>query len=96
MARIIFATKLKLIKDDAGNVVKRLAKVPKIKKNHCQMSEFRDSSHKLSAYANSDFFEGMLASELRKLNIKEYIDIGDLPEFVSIENGFLTTVTIDI
>jgi hypothetical protein len=54
---------------------------------------------RLSRYENSDLFLNIIYHHLRsvvRLTLGTSIFLGDLPEFVSIKEGFLSEVTIDL
>ncbi len=75
--------------------------VPKIERKHCDMQTFRTDS-RFSGYANSDLFAAILKRELTKLGIGDRLKFEDqfgkyeIPACVSIEPGFLDTVTITL
>ena len=96
--RIEFKAKsnpMKLISADGSLYDAEAVKVPKITRNHCYMNEFR-SSKSFGKYANSDLFGAILARSLRELGVGKYIDINTESEFITVSDGFLKTVTIDI
>jgi hypothetical protein len=70
-------------------------RVPDITKMHCDMNAFRNSK-KFGSWANSDLFTAIVKRELRNLDIGKFIDIDNLPDYISIKPGFLTVTTIDL
>ena len=77
-------------------------KVPELKKTHCDMNFFRSGESRLSMYSNSDFFENMLDSQVRKLfdlDGNRLLRLDKLPECVKatpIGNGYLCKVEIAV
>jgi hypothetical protein len=75
--------------------------VPVIERKHCNVNAFRSDS-RFGAYANSDLFGAVLRRELTRLGIGKRITFEDqfgkypIPESVTIEPGFLDTVTITL
>lgn len=75
--------------------------VPIIERKHCDMNAFRVSS-KFGSYANSDLFPAMIRRELKSLGIGDRLNFEDqfgryeIPVCVTIEKGFLDTVTITL
>ena len=70
-------------------------KVPDITTIHCDMNAFRNSK-KFGSWANSDLFTAMVKRELRNLNIGKFIDVDDLPDYITVKSGFLSVTTIDL
>lgn len=69
--------------------------LPIFHKSHCNMAEFRAHS-RYGAFANSDIFPSVLARIRRDIaGDSGILYAGNLPENVSIERGFLDTITID-
>lgn len=69
-------------------------KVPILDRNHCDMNAFR-LHPKYGAYANSSLFPAMLA-RIRADRLGNYIDLSDIPDGVTVKEGFLFTVSISI
>lgn len=94
MAKIQFkgkATKLWISDDQFIMEVK----IPKLTRNHCDMSAFRDHG-KYRSYANSVLFEGMINGEIKKLYPAGYVRLNKLTDNTTISEGYLTQVTIEI
>lgn len=70
-------------------------KVPKITTRHCDMNEFR-ASERFGGYANSALFPAMLARALSEDGILPYIALTNLPDNVTVKDGYLTEVTIKL
>lgn len=69
-------------------------KVPILDRKHCDMVAFR-CHPKYGAYANSDLFKGILA-RIRADRMGNYINLSDIPDGVTVKEGFLFTVSIDV
>ena len=96
MATITFKAKIQTMYDMDDNPLYGYIVVPEFKKSHCNMQEFSLHS-KYGAYANSDLFIGML-KRIRKdlLNDNAFLRLDCLPDSVSVEKGFLSTITITV
>jgi hypothetical protein len=75
--------------------------VPKIKREHCNMDQFRTDA-KFGGVSNSDLFEAFLRRELKALGIGDRLKFEDqfgryaIPACVTIKLGFLDEVTITL
>lgn len=97
MTTIQFKAKIETISIIEGGKVLRdipTVKVPQIKRRHCDMHEFRKHA-KYGTYANSDFFEKMINADIKK-EFGEYIRVDQERAGVTIEPGFLASVTLAI
>lgn len=70
-------------------------KIPKITRNHCNMAAFR-TSKRFGGYANSDLFPAMINGAVKKIIPKGKFRTDQTPEGVTIEPGYLSTVTITL
>lgn len=96
MAKISFKAKVETT-GYAGQVETwEQVRIPEFDRKHCDMAAFRNHP-KYSAYANSDLFEGML-SRIRKdvFNGRSVLRLDQIPEGVTVEPGFLATVSFDV
>ena len=92
---IVFKTKIKDVFYADGALAYSGAPLPKKLAQYADKPAFR-TSKRFGGYANSDLFENMLQREIRRLGIPPYLKIGALPGCVTIEPGFLATITIHI
>jgi len=90
MAKIQFKTKI--LKDQFGI---EYIKIPKIKRIHCDINSF-DKNPKFRPFTNSSLFDSMIQRELRKMGIEGLKEIKDLPSYITVERGFLSTITINL
>lgn len=101
MPTITVKAKLREARYTDGSLCRQYIQLPKIDRNHCDMSAFRAHS-KFGGFANSDLFSGMLRRELSSRGIGEQITLGNgdgpkaLPTGVTVTPGFLHTVTIEL
>lgn len=71
-------------------------KVPKFRRNHCDMEDFRKCP-KFGGYANSTLFEQILERAAKKSGIGGFLHLDSPPECVKVESeGFFTTVSIQL
>lgn len=94
MLTVTFRAKPQSVQDFQTLQFRDVVYIPKIKKNHCSMSAFRISKA-YGCYANSDLFENMIRGTVKKM-VGDYIILDNLPDSVTVEDGFLKTVTITI
>ena len=97
MAKVTFKAKPRDMFYTDDTLAYRFVSVPKIGRQHCNMSEFR--SHKrFGGFANSDMFPAMLARALKANGIGNMIKLSEpLPDCVTVdESGFLAIVTIEL
>ncbi len=96
-AYIHFRAKVtELFYTDNASAGKRI-QVPTLKRNHCNMHEFR-THPKWGSYANSDLFDGML-SRIRTNLFGEsgVLKLDAIPNGVTVDtSGFLAEVTIEV
>ncbi len=69
-------------------------KVPVLTRSHCDMEAFRKHP-KYGSYANSDLFPAMLA-RIRSEKLGNYINLSDIPSGVTVAQGYLVTISIDV
>jgi len=95
MAKITFRAKVQQVGDCNGSIAYEYLQVPILERKHCDMNAFR-SHPKYGSYANSDLFKGML-KRIRSERFKDgMIRMDSIPDGVTVEPGFLYTVTFDV
>ncbi|MFT6906994.1 MAG: hypothetical protein ACJAS1_003668 [Oleiphilaceae bacterium] len=97
-ATITFKTKvLECSYMGEDNVDHLYINVPKLKRSHCNMAEFR-SHKKYGGFANSDLFENMLARIRSSIcNINGSLRLDSLPGNVVVDQSkFLVKVTVTV
>ena len=92
---ITFKGKVKPVYFIDGSLAWEGLPLPKKLSPYANKSAFR-TSKRFGSYANSDLFESILQREIKRLGVRDYLRIGSLPDCVTIELGFLATVTITI
>jgi hypothetical protein len=92
---IVFKTKIKDVFYADDTLAYSGAPMPKRLAPYADKSAFR-ASKRFGSYANSGLFENLLQREIKRLGIPAYLKIGSLPVCVTINPGFLATVTIHI
>lgn len=95
MATIKFKTKMEVMEDTRLEKDIKTWNIPKIKKHHCNMNEFRSHS-KFGGYANSDLFLQIVNGIVKKLFPLGFLREDDLLDIVEIREGFLSIITIDL
>ena len=96
MPTVTFRAKLENVFYADETLAYTCVKVPAIKHSHCDMNAFRNDKN-FGSYANSDLFLGMVKGALKKLGVKEYIKLGELPQGVTVNtSGFIALVTIEV
>jgi hypothetical protein len=92
-----FKTKLQTIEFCDGTPKREFYNVPAFTRNHCQNLQAFRTSKRFGAYANSDFFPGILRGAVRALGIGSRLYLNAVPDTVTINNrGFLAVVTIEL
>jgi hypothetical protein len=92
---ISFKTKIKPVYYADNSLAYEGAPLPKKLAPYADKAVFRQS-RRFGSYANSDLFEALLQREVKRLGVPAYLKVGALPDCVTIELGFLATVTINI
>ena len=95
MLAITFKAKFKPVCYVDGSLAHEGAPVPKQLAPYADKDAFR-RSRRFGFCANSDLFESVLQREMKRLGVPDYLKLGHLPECVTVELGFLSTVTIAI
>lgn len=93
--QIVFKTKFKPVRYVDGSRAHEGASLPKQLSPYADKDAFR-RSRRFGSYANSDLFESLLQREMKRLGVPGYLKLGQLPECVTVETGFMSTVTIHI
>jgi hypothetical protein len=101
---ITFKTKAKnVVNRETRAVAYQYVTVPRITRNHCDMSKFR-LSKEYGHIANSDMFEGSINRKIR-VRLGVHRDLWDepltlhldqLPDWITVEPGFLHTVKVNL
>ena len=75
----------------------RRIKIPELKRNHCDMAQFRHHP-KYGSFANSDLFQGILRRIKAEIfNGRDYLRLDAIPAGVTVdESGFLADVTFSV
>jgi hypothetical protein len=93
-ATITFKAKVETMRSMEDDVLYQYVTAPVLTRRHCNMDAWR-LHPKFGAYANSDFFPGVLA-KIRREHLNGFIRLDRLPEHVTIDtSGFLAVVTLD-
>jgi hypothetical protein len=95
MLTITFKTKIKPVHYADDSLAYKGFPLPKTLARYADRQAFRQSK-RFGSYANSDLFEALLAREVKRLGVPAYIKLGSVPACVTIEPGFMSTVTISI
>ena len=95
MLTITFTVKMKPVYFVDGSLAWEGAPLPKKLASYADRDAFRQS-RRFGAYANSDLFESILQREVKRLGVSSYLKLGQLPECVTVETAFMSTVTIAI
>jgi hypothetical protein len=95
MLAITFKTKIKPVYFADETLAYEGFPLPKSLARYADRAAFRQSK-RFGIYANSDLFESILSREIKRLGVPNYIKLGSLPDCVTIEPGFMATVTIVI
>ncbi len=96
MTSITFKAKVRTMHDVHDTPLYEYIIVPEFKKSHCNMQAFRQHV-KYGGYANSDLFAGILARIRRELlQGRAYLRLDDLPDNVTVTEGFLYTITVEV
>ncbi|MDN7537063.1 hypothetical protein [Burkholderia cenocepacia] len=96
MARISFKAKVKTVYNVDDTAAYQYIQVPEFKRCHCDMHSFRVHA-KYGAYANSDFFGGMLKRIRADVFGGNQLRLDAIPAGVSVDtSGFLAAVTFDV
>jgi hypothetical protein len=96
MSNITFKTKVKTMYNMDNSIAYQYLSVPALKRSHCDMRSFRIHP-KYGAYANSDFFEGMLNKIKADKFYNGIIKLDNIPDGVIVDtSGFLASVSFDV
>lgn len=95
MANITIKAKKFTVYNMDNSIAYTAIKIPRIKTNHCDMNAMRQHK-KFGAYANSNMFEQMINAHVKNLGLPEVLKLNEIPEFLTVKDGFFTIISFEV